>query len=200
MRSAEERVTLLHGYVKRAMQKPRVKNLSMVQQIVRHYLAGVIRKFRMDLPYLIPEAIWTLIHLLTRQPAIDAVILDDQNRVLFMDRKDRWFKGYELVGGYGTPFLDTCAEWCNYLSRRDIGASVELLGFAGIHMWKLGEHAHGVPISMVAVCRLTSAPTKNLKSIMFSRMVPGKMVPNHGNFVAAALNAYHEGILMPEIL
>lgn len=187
-------------YLAQALQKPRPRYpLPEEVRMARRHLARVIRKIQPGMKYVLPEEIFALIHLLTPQNAIDMVILDDKNRVLYVKRKDRWFSGFELVGGYGHMSDRTLAEWCNRLSMRDIGARVKLLGFVGIHRWRLGEHAHGTPNSMVAVCKLVTKPTKNLEKIVFRKTVPKNMVPNHGNFARVALRALKAGRVIPVI-
>lgn len=187
------------AYLRHALHNPRISKPSPAAKVVRRELAGIIRKDGSHVKYPLPEWIFTLVHLLTIQPAIDIVLIDQRNRVLFVKRRDRWFAGFELVGGYGRTYFRSLAEWCDYLAMRDVGAHAELLGFAGLHLWEMGEHAHGVPLSIVAVCRLTSSPTKNLDKIRFFKGVPKDMVPNHGKFVQVALRALKAGKLVREI-
>jgi hypothetical protein len=187
------------SYLRRALQKPKISKSSKAIKTVRRALANIIRQDGPEVKYPLPEWIFTLVHLLTIQPAIDIVLVDRQNRVLFVKRDDRWFSGFELVGGYGRTYFHSLAEWCDYLIMRDVGAHARLLGFAGLHLWKMGEHAHGIPLSIVAVCRLTSAPTKELDKIRFFKGVPKHMVPNHRSFVWVALRALKKGTLVREI-
>lgn len=199
MSRKKDLVELRTQYLRRALNKPKIFNLSSAARIVRRELAKIIKNDGPHARFPLPEWIFTLVHLLTIQPAIDIVLIDQRNRVLFVKRKDRWFAGFELVGGYGRTYFRSLAEWCDYLAMRDAGAHAKLLGFAGLHLWKMGEHAHGVPLSIVAVCRLTSSPTKNLDKIRFFKGVPKDMVPNHGKFVRVALRALKAGKLVREI-
>ena len=192
--------TLRKKFLTQALQKPQPKSdLSDDALATRRYLADVIRKIDMGMKYVLPDEIFSLIHLLTRQVALDMVIVDKDDRILFIDRDDLWFCGFELVGGYAHMYERNCDEWCNRLALRDIGANVKLLGFTGVHLWQLGEHAHGVPVSIIAVCRLLSMPTKNTEKIRFCRGVPRRVVPNHGRFVRVTRHALRTGRLVPEV-
>jgi hypothetical protein len=191
---------LREKFLAQALQKPQPKQgLSRDALAARRYLADVIRKIEMGMEYVVPDEIFSLIHLLTKQVALDMVIVDKEDRILFVDRDDLWFCGFELVGGYAHMYERNCGEWCRRLAVREIGANVKLLGFSGVHLWQLGEHAHGVPVSIIAVCRLLDKPTKNKDKIRFYRGVPRRMVPNHGRFVRITMHALRTGRLVPEI-
>ncbi len=159
-------------------------------------VAVIVRK-KVEHP--IPKEAFEPLHRVVPYPAIDIVIVDKRGRLLIVNRNDKYFKGWELVGGYGHWYEKTLSEWCNRLTMRDIGAHVKLLGFTGIHKWKPGEHPHGAPISIVALCRLIGKPKKNLNRIRFFKNIPRGMVPNHGNFVRVTIRAIKTRKIVPEI-
>ena len=152
----------------------------------------------------IPEPLFEPLHRVVPFPAIDIVLVNDENKVLMVKRDDKYFAGWELVGGYG-HWQESLEEWCNRLSLRDVGVTVHLEGFIAIHKWQprregaewVLEHAHGAPISLVALCRLTSGPTRKDVVIEYFDHVPEGMVPNHGRFVEVALEAMKTGRIIP---
>lgn len=180
--------------------KKKFKNLSPRKaKLLGNLLDEVAAIVRKKVEHPIPKEAFEPLHRVVPYPAIDIVILDKRGRLLMVYRDDKYFKGWELVGGYGHWYEKTLAEWCNRLTMRDIGAHVKLLGFTGIHKWKPGEHAHGAPISIVALCKLAGRPKKNLECIKFFKKAPKDMVPNHGNFVRATVRAIRTGKIIPEI-
>lgn len=162
-------------------------------------LDEVAKRVRQRVKYPIPEEAFEPLHRVVPYPAIDMVILDRKERMLMVKRDDKYFKGWELVGGYGHWYEKSLSEWCNRLSKRDIGARVKLLGFTGIHKWRPGEHAHGAPISMVAVCRLRGKVTKNTEKVRFFERIPKGMVANHGSFARHVRKALKNKKIVPEI-
>ena len=162
-------------------------------------LKKVSLNIRPGVDHPIPAELYEPLHGVVTYPAIDAVIFDGNGRFLMMKRDDKYFTGWELVGGYSHRYDGHPKEWLNRLAERDIGARVKLKGFVGIHMWPPGEHAHGVPISLVAVGYLAQKPTKNLERIRLFRRLPKNVVPNHANFVKVARRALLTGRIIPAI-
>ncbi len=155
-------------------------------------LDKVAARVRRGVKFPIPEAAYEPLHRVVPYPAIDQVIVDDRGRVLMVLRDDKYFKGWELVGGYG-HWPESLSDWCNRLALRDVGATVELRGFTGIHKWMPGEHAHGAPISMVSLSRLTSPPTRKDVEMAFFERAPRDTVPNHARFVDITIEAMQTG-------
>lgn len=146
----------------------------------------------------IPEPAFEPMHRVVPYPAIDMVTLDNKGRVLMVKRNDKYFRGWELVGGYG-HWSESLGAWCKRLARRDVGADVELVGFTGIHKWMPGEHPHGAPISLVALARLASPVTKVDVEVDYFTSVPDGMVPNHSGFMEVSLKALQTGKIIPSI-
>lgn len=165
-------------------------------------LRVVVEDARQGIPYPIPELIYESLHELVPYPAIDMVLLDDQDRVLWVWRDDKYFCGFELVGGYG-HWQESFPEWCERLARRDVGARVEFIGFTQNHKWKNckhgGQHPHGAPISLVAVCRLAGPVTRDDVHVEFLDIdtLPDVAVPNHPRFVEVAREALETGKMIP---
>lgn len=176
------------------------------------FLEKVARSIKPGTLHPLPKEIYEPLHRIVTYPAIDAVILDTQNRVLMANRNDKYFKGWELVGGYSHWYDGTPQKWLNRLTLRDIGARAKLIGFAGVRMWRPGrydgrgkwvpgQHAHGNPISLVAIARLTSKPTKHLDHIGYFPLakLPARIVPNHRNFIRTAARALKSGAIVPAL-
>lgn len=123
-----------------------------------------------------PFAVMREIASLVPLPAVEVLVTRDGRDLLLTYRKDDFWNGWHVPGGYVAceePFEAACTR----ITRRELGIEVRMYEVLDAFVWL--THPYASTISILCLCRPLGQPREG----EFFTVAPDPMVANHDRIV-----------------
>jgi len=143
------------------------------------HLVEKIKKENLYIPHL-PLKLWYAVHSFLALPVVEVLMTRTGRDFLLVWRKDKYFKGWEIPGGY-IGYKESLKEACQRVAKREVGLIPKFQKVLTAEVWL--DHPYSSGVSIVCLCKVKGEP----KNGRFFTEIPPDTLGHHPKFLKAFL-------------